>query len=71
MEPGGIEPIIGYLLAKENEIRIIRIIMVGRSITCLPIPYGKACVTCMYKIGVIGDKDSIWASKPWACPSFP
>lgn len=28
--PGGIEPIIGYLLAKENEIRIIRIIMVGK-----------------------------------------
>lgn len=28
--PLGIEPIIGYLLAKENEIRIIRIIMVGK-----------------------------------------
>lgn len=28
--PDGIEPIIGYLLAKENEIRIIRIIMVGK-----------------------------------------
>jgi len=28
--PLGIEPVIGYLLAKENEIRIIRIIMVGK-----------------------------------------
>lgn len=28
--PLGIEPIIGYLLAKENEVRIIRIIMVGK-----------------------------------------
>ncbi|HZJ83568.1 MAG TPA: V-type ATPase subunit, partial [Clostridia bacterium] len=28
--PMGIEPIIGFLLAKENEIRIIRIIMVGK-----------------------------------------
>ena len=28
--PLGIEPIIGYLLAKENEIRLIRIIMVGK-----------------------------------------
>ena len=31
VEPHGIEPVIGYLLAKENEIRIIRIIMVGKS----------------------------------------
>ncbi|NLJ41599.1 MAG: V-type ATP synthase subunit C [Clostridiales bacterium] len=29
--PSGIEPVIGYLLAKENEIRIIRIIMVGKT----------------------------------------
>ncbi|MGB4481000.1 MAG: V-type ATP synthase subunit C [Caldicoprobacterales bacterium] len=35
--PLGLEPIIGYLLAKENEIRIIRIIMVGK-INNLPSP---------------------------------
>ena len=29
--PLGIEPIIGYLLARENEIRLIRIIMVGKN----------------------------------------
>lgn len=34
--PQGIEPIIGYLLAKENEIKLIRIIMVGK-INKLPV----------------------------------
>lgn len=28
--PTGLEPVIGYLLAKENEIRLIRIVMVGK-----------------------------------------
>ena len=28
--PFGIEPIIGYIYAKENEIKLIRIIMVGQ-----------------------------------------
>ena len=60
----GPERILSYIYAKETEIKLIRIIMVGKLNNVAEEVIREGCVIVMYKkIGVVGDKDSVLAFK--------
>ena len=68
----GPERILSYIYAKETEIKIIRIIMVGKLNNITEEVIRERCVIFMYKkIGVVGDKDSVLAFKAIGIDVFP
>ncbi len=68
----GLEPVLTYMYVKENEIKQIRTIMVGKLNNITKEVIRERCVMDMYKkIGVVGDKDSVLAFKALGIDVFP
>ena len=67
----GVEAMVGHLLARETEIRNVRIVMTGRSMASPNRTSRKGLGWPMYRVGVIGDKDSVLGFTAIGFEAFP
>ena len=58
-------PLVAYIVARENEIKTVRIILTGKQNQFPEEAIRKGSGRCMDKIAVIGDYDGIYGSRHW------